>query len=71
MGLRIVRFRNDEISKSLSVVMERISELVQFDSLLNQAHKQAKETGLRPADIQSAVAKERDRKQKKVWFKRG
>ena len=61
LGLRIVRFKNDEVVKNLSAVVGKIKELV-FDDLIKQAHKQAKEAGLKQADITSAVARARGRK---------
>lgn len=45
LGLRVVRFRNDEVVMNLSAVVGKIRELVQFDELIQLAHKQAKETG--------------------------
>ena len=62
MGLRIVRFRNDEVVNSVSTVAGKIRELVQFDELIQHAHKQSKETGLKPADITTSVAKARAQK---------
>jgi hypothetical protein len=59
MGLRINRFRNDEILSDLSVVVRRIKELVKFDNLIQQTRQQAKEYGLKQKDINSAVAKSR------------
>jgi len=37
-------------------------DMTEFDALIKQARKQAKEAGLKSTDIQSAVAKARDRK---------
>lgn len=37
-------------------------DMNQFDALIKQARKQAKETGLKPKDITSAIAKARARK---------
>src|SRR6185295_4184560 len=62
MGLRIVRFRNDEVVNSVSTVAGKIRELVQFDELIQHAHKQAKEAGVKPVDITPAVAKARAQK---------
>ena len=44
MGLRIARFRNDEVMGNLSAGVGRIRELVQFDVLVNQVRQQANET---------------------------
>ena len=62
MGLRIFRFRNDEILSNLPVVVHKLRELVEFENLILQARQQAKEVGLRPKDITSAVARARGRK---------
>ena len=62
MGLRIVRFRNDEILSNLPVAVHKLRELVEFENLIKQARKQAKEVGLKPKDIPSAVARARGRK---------
>ena len=53
MGLRINRFRNDEILRdaSRSAVVGRIKELVKFDNLIQQTRQQAKESGLKQKDI--------------------
>ena len=59
MGLRIVRFRNDEILSNLPVVLHKLRELVQFENLTLQARQQIKEAGLKPNDIASAVARAR------------
>jgi AbrB family looped-hinge helix DNA binding protein len=37
-------------------------DLGEFDALIQQARKQAKEAGLKPKDIESAIAKARGRK---------
>lgn len=37
-------------------------DMSEFDALIKQARKQAKEAGLKPADITSAIAKARGRK---------
>lgn len=37
-------------------------DMGEFDTLIKQAHKQAKEAGLKPADVTSAVARARGRK---------
>jgi hypothetical protein len=44
------------------MVVGKIRGLVQFDELIQAAQKQAKETGLKPADITTAVAEVRDYK---------
>ena len=62
MGLRIFRVRNDKVLRNLSAVVVKIRELVQFVVLLSQARQPAKEAGLKRADIESAVAKARNRK---------
>ena len=62
MGLRIVRFRNDEILSNLPVVVHKLRELAEFENLILQARQHAKEVGLRPKDITSAVARARGRK---------
>ena len=41
-----------------------ITDLAEFDALIQQAHKQAVKAGLKKRDIQSAVAKVRRRKPK-------
>jgi very-short-patch-repair endonuclease len=48
MGLRIVRFRNDEILSNLPVVVHKLRELVQFENLIRQERQQIKEVGLSP-----------------------
>lgn len=62
MGLRIIRFRNDEILSNLPVVVHKLRELVQFENLILLARQQIKEAGLKPNDIASAVARARGRK---------
>ena len=37
-------------------------DISEFDSLIKQARKQAKEAGLKPRDVKSAIAKVRRRK---------
>jgi AbrB family looped-hinge helix DNA binding protein len=39
-----------------------VPDLGEFDALIQQARKQAKEAGLKQKDIQSAIAKARSRK---------
>jgi very-short-patch-repair endonuclease len=62
MGLRIVRFRNDEVVKKLPAVLRNIGKLVQFDKLIQDTHKQAKEAGVKPVDITTAITKARAQK---------
>jgi very-short-patch-repair endonuclease len=62
LGLRIIRFRNEDVIKDLFAVVGKLKELLQFDSLIKQARQQAKAVGLKPKDITSAVAKARGRK---------
>ena len=59
MGLKVVRFRNHDILKKLSMVVKKIRELVRFDNFIQQTRQQARESGLRQKDINSAVAKSR------------
>jgi len=37
-------------------------DMKEFDTLIKQARKQAKDAGLKPADVTSAIAKARSRK---------
>ena len=62
MGLSILRFKNDEILRDLSSVVARIKGLLQFNHLVKQTHQQANESGLKPTDIRSAIARARGRK---------
>ena len=46
------------------VILKRVTppDMNEFDALIKQARRQAKEAGLRPADVRSAVAKARGHK---------
>ena len=59
MGLRAVRFRNEEVMKNLSAVVGKIREGISFVSLLSQTHLQARKTKLTKIDVKSAVTKAR------------
>src|SRR5512133_1790021 len=56
MGLMIIRFRNDKILMDLLTAVEKIRGLVQVNNLIQQAHNDAKKTGLKQKDITSAIA---------------
>ena len=56
MGLMIIRFRNDKILMDLLTAVEKIRELIQVDNLIQQAHNDAKKTGLKQKDVTSAIA---------------
>jgi len=62
MGLRMVRFRNDEILSDLHSVVHKLRELVEFEKLILQTRKQVKEVGLKAKDITSAIARARSKK---------
>lgn len=51
LGLRVVRFRNDEIVRNLSAVVGKIEEGISFVSLLSQTHLQARKAKLTKRDI--------------------
>lgn len=59
IGLRIVRFGNDEVVRSLSAVVGKIREDISFVSLLSQTHLQARKAKLTKRDVNSAVTKSR------------
>jgi len=46
------------------VILKRVTppDMNEFDALIKQARRQAKEAGLRPADVRSAVVKARGHK---------
>ena len=46
------------------VILKRVTppDMNEFDALIKQARRQAKEAGLKPADVRSAVAKARGHK---------
>ena len=47
MGLRIARFRNDEILSNLPVVMHKFRELVQFENLILLSAPTEKGSGIK------------------------
>ena len=59
IGLRVVRFNNDEVGRNLSAVVGKIREGISFVSLLSQTHLQARKTKLTKIDVKSAVTKAR------------
>jgi very-short-patch-repair endonuclease len=59
MGLKIVRFRNDEIVRGLSAVVGKIREVIQFVDLFTRSHTQARKAGLTEEEVRFAVKKAR------------
>lgn len=65
-GVRGKYYRSLEKGYSVRILNAdgTISELLEFDSLIQEARKQAKRAGLKKKDIQSAIAGARKRKSK-------
>jgi len=59
LGVRVVRFRNDEVARELSAVVGKIMENISFVSLLSQTHLKARKAKLTMRGVNSAVTKAR------------
>ena len=59
---------NDEVVNSVSAVAGKFRELVQLDELIQDAHQQAKEAGVKPVDITPAITKARLRNERTQRF---
>lgn len=58
-GSQFVVLAEDDVVILKSIAPPRIQE---FDTLIAEARRRAKQTGLKPADVEAAVAKVRSRK---------
>jgi len=67
-GWKVVRIKEHELKSSVSKTVEKVRKVVtppdmsEFDALIRQVRQQAKDAGLKQADIKSAVAKTRGQK---------